>query len=140
MLRRKIVKKPQDVAAKEIREMTPEYGHDVTFMLVDLETSPSILDEIMPMDQGETQGVLVLMNARVAPSIKKYAWVVTSNETFTFLKLKYTEQLTVDYSDRQMLLILDYLNTEYNYPTLGWLTDFVSTKHDDDKMTEILNG
>lgn len=140
MLKRKIVRNPQEIAAKEIREMTPEYGHEITYMLVDLECSPSILDEIMPMDGSGTEGVLLLMNARIPPSIKKYAWVIASNETFTFLKLKYTEQLTVDYSDRQMLLILAYMVETYNSPSLSGLTDFVSTKHDDDRMAEILRG
>lgn len=138
MLKRKIVRNPQEIAAKEIREMTPEYGHEITYMLVDLERSPSILDEIMPMDGSGTVGVLLLMNARIAPSIKKYAWVIASNETFTFLKLKYTKQLTAEYSDRQMLLILAYMGETYNSPSLSGLTDFVSIKYDDDRMAEIL--
>lgn len=140
MLKRNIVKNPSRMSARDIRTLTPEYGTDVTYMLVDLEQSPSILDEIMEADLAETRGLLVLLSSPMDRAIKQHAWVITQNETFTFLKLRYKEQIATAYSDREMCLILEHLESEYSSPTLTTLTEFVRTHFNDSLMSDLLCG
>lgn len=140
MLKRNIMKTPHRVPARDIRTLIPEYGIEVTYLLIDLEQSPSILDEIMLGDLGDTRGLLVLLSSHIERAIKQYAWIITQNETFTFLKLKYSEQLTSAYSDREMCLILDHLTAEYPSPSINTLTVFVAEHYSGSLMSDLLSG
>lgn len=140
MLKRKIMQNPGRVLARDIRTLTPEYGTDVTYMLVDLEQSPSILDEIMLGDLEETRGLLVLLSSPMERAIKQYAWVITQNETFTFLKLKYNKQLSVAYSDREICLILDYLDELYTTVHMTTLTNFIQENYTHSTISDLLSG